>query len=327
LFVLIAAVGFARPQAEAALTRFEYRQYHMGVTVRIVVYAPNQEAAETACTAAFQRFAELDSVMSDYRINSELTLLCNKAGGPPVKVSRDLYVVLERSQEIARRSGGAFDVTAGPIIRLWRNARKTSILPSPAEIAHARRLSGWRKLRLDRRRQTAQLSVPGMRLDLGGIAKGYAGDCAQAVLRKHGIRRAMVEAGGDIVVTAPPPSADGWKVQVANAALPAQRAEPSGPTEPANSPTLSFSNTAISTSGDVFQSTVIGGKRYSHIVDPRTGRALTDRIQVTVVAKNGFTSDPLSTAVSVLGPKKGAAFARKYPGVKQVFVRTAGKLE
>lgn len=298
----IAAASVTGSQ-DSALTRFEYTEYHMGVDVRLVVYAPDRATAERACTAAFERFAELDTIMSDYRADSELMRLCAKAGGPPVPISRDLFVALQRSQEVARRSQGAFDVTCGPLIALWRNARKTHSLPPPEEIAHARTLVGWQKLRVDESRRTAKLLVLGMKLDLGGIGKGYADDCAQQVLKRFGITRALVEAGGDIVVSGPPPGQEGWKIRVANANI---------STSAADAPILYFANTAVSTSGDTEQYVEIDGKRYSHIVDPRTGQPLTNRIQTTIVAKNGLTSDSLSKVVSVLGPKKGMAVVKMY---------------
>src|SRR5579871_596707 len=298
---LLPATGICKEDT-ASLTRFEYTEYHMGNDVRIVVYAPKKALAERACAAAFERFAALDTIMSDYRDDSELMRLCARAGGAPVRVSKDLFRVLQRSQEVAQRSDGAFDITCSPIVRLWRKARKTHQLPSAEEIEHARALVGWRKLRLDPHARTAQLLMPGMQLDLGGIGKGYADDCAQQTLRRYGISRALVQAGGDIVVSGPPPGQAGWKIQVANAS------------KAANAPLLLFSNTAISTSGDDEQFVEIDGKRYSHIVDPRTGQALTDRIAVTIIARDGLTSDGLSTAVSVLGAERGQALVKTYRG-------------
>ncbi|MBM3458135.1 MAG: FAD:protein FMN transferase, partial [Armatimonadetes bacterium] len=183
--------------------RFTYTQYHMGVDARLVVYAPDRSAAERACAAAFARLAALDTIMSDYRRDSELNRLCAQAGGAPVRISPDLFRVFQRAQEVSERSRGAFDITAGPLIRLWRTARKLARLPDAAELDQARRRVGWKNLKLDARRRTAQLLIPGMQLDLGGIAKGDAADAAQQVLRKHGITRALVELGGDIVVSDP----------------------------------------------------------------------------------------------------------------------------
>lgn len=298
----------ATPQADPLL-RFTYTQVHMGIDARLTVYARSKEAAEEACSKAFERIAELDSIMSDYRRDSELNRLADAAGGPPVTVSPDLFKVLQRAEETARRSNGAFDITASPVIRLWRQARKTGELPNPTELEAARSLVGWQKIKLDGRRRTAKLETPGMRLDLGGIAKGYAGDEAQKVLKKHGITRAMVEMGGDIVVSGPPPGAKGWTIRVPNAG------EDRGPVD------LPFSNTAISTSGDTEQFTIIDGVQYSHVVDPRTGQALTNRIQATIVARDGLTSDPLSTVLTILSEEERARLLRHYPRTK-VYIRS-----
>ena len=298
---ILRAAGGSGP--ERSLERFEYKQYHMGVDVRIVVYARNSEAAVTACHAAFERFAELDDVMSDYRATSELMRLCARSGGPPVKVSRDLYKVLDRAIDVARRSDGAFDPTCGPLVALWRTARKTHELPPADEIAKARALVGWRNVRLDPRERTVELLTPGMKLDLGGIGKGFADDCAQVVLKRNGITRALVEAGGDIVVSGPPPGRAGWQIAAPNAGT------------GATPPVLSFANCAVSSSGDTEQFVEIGGKRYSHIVDPRTGMALTNRIGVTVVARDGLTSDGISKPLSILSEDRRRAFMRYYRGV------------
>jgi len=276
-----------------------------------VVYAPDRAAAERACATAFERIAALDSIMSDYRRDSELMRLCARAGGPPVRVSPDLFTVLRRAEEVSRQSDGAFDVTVGPMVALWRQARKSGVLPQPAAIARARRLVGWKKLQLNERARTVRLALPGMRLDLGGIGKGYAGDAAQRVLKEHGVTRALVEMGGDIVVSEPPPGTDGWTIRVPNAG------NDRGPAD------LRLANCAISTSGDTEQFVIIGGRRYSHIIDPRTGIALTNRVQVTLIAPSGLTSDPLTKALSIPGPEARNKLLQAYPGVK-AYVRMLG---
>jgi thiamine biosynthesis lipoprotein len=270
--------------APDALERHEFSQVHMGVRVRIVAYAQSEREALGACTAAFRRFAELDDSMSDWRPASELMRLCARAGGAPVALSEDLWIVLERALALARESGGAFDPTAGACVRLWREARRTGRLPEPAEIDAALAVSGWRAVRLDPERRTVALATPGMQLDLGGIAKGYAVDQALAALRGHGIERALVEAGGEIGALAPPPGERGWRVAL------------DGGT------TFLLANAALSTSGDAEQHFVANGQRFSHVVDPRTGWALRDSLQVTVLARDGLTADGLSTAAGVLGP-------------------------
>jgi thiamine biosynthesis lipoprotein len=279
---------------EPALRRYSFTEQHMGTRFEIILYAPSETAARDAARAAFARIAQLDGIMSDYRPTSELMQLSKKAGGPPVPVSADLFDVLYRSQEISRLSGGAFDVTVGPVVRLWRRARRTRRLPDPAELARARAVVGYDKIRLDAKERTVQLTVSGMLLDLGAIAKGYAVEAALEVLRRYGITRVLIAASGDIVAGDPPPGARGWKVAIA-------------PLEKGGEPSryILLNHAAVSTAGDTEQFVEIDGKRYSHIVDPHTGIGLTRRSSATVMARDGTTSDGLDTAVSVLGAKRG----------------------
>ena len=289
------------------LERFEYVQVHMGVRARLVVYAKDEETAVEACTAAYRRVAELEQICTDYRKSSELMQLCAKAGGPAVAVSDELFYVISKSVEAARNSGGAFDITVGPYVALWREARKTGRMPAREKIEEARELVGHQKIILDPSAQTIRLTTSGMRLDLGGIAKGYAGDCALAVLRSYGIESALFEAGGDIVVSNAPPGRHGWEIEVVN-------------DRPSSKPKLLFmKNAGISTSGDTEQHVVIEGRRYSHVVDPRTGIGLTNRNYVTITAPDGITSDALSTTACVLGPQGTGFVLRKYAGTKAYF--------
>jgi len=294
-------IGTARAQA-TRLHRYQYTQMLMGVQVTITLYAPERSIAERACRSAFDRIAQLEDLMSDYRKDSELMRLCAQAGGPPVRVSEELYFVLKRAQELARRTDGAFDVTVGPFVQLWRRARRTGQFPTQAEIDEARRYVGYEKMVLNDAERTVQLLVPGMRLDLGGIAKGYALDCALRVLNAHGVRHALLEAGGDIVAGLAPPGTAGWRIEVANAS-PERR-------------WVTLALGAISSSGDTEQYMEYQGKRYSHIVHPRTGWGLTTRVAATVIARDGITSDSLATALCVLGKERGMALIRSVPGAR-----------
>jgi thiamine biosynthesis lipoprotein len=304
--LLLPVYGAAGPQS-----RFSFSEPHMGTRFEIVVYAPDEATAKKATKAGFEHIAELDRIMSDYRPASELMQLCKKAGGEPVKVSNDLFYVLSKAQQVAERSDGAFDVTVGPVVRLWRVARKTRRLPDPEKLKVALGLVGYENVKLDPKAQTVQLLKPGMQLDLGGIAKGYAADEALKVLEKHGVKSALVAAGGDIAASAAPPEAKGWTVGIA-------------PLEnPENKPKkyVLLENLAVSTSGDAEQYVEIAGKRYSHIVDPKTGLGLVGRQSVTVVARRGIDSDSLTKVVSVWGPKRGLEFVEKTPGVSAYVVR------
>ncbi len=295
--LLIILVGFWCVNAleEPALKRFTFSEPHMGTLFNIILYAPDEPTAHMAAQKAFARIEELNAILSDYLADSELMKLCKKAGGPPVPVSLDLFKVLEKSQEIARLSDGAFDVSISPVVRLWRKARKTGMMPKADEIKKALDLVDYKKIRLDPKGRTVQLLLMGMLLDVGGIAKGYAADAALKVLRQQGFSRALVAAGGDIAAGDPPPDAGGWKVGIA------PLKNPQGPPRYH----LLLKNKAVSTAGDANQNVVIDGKRYSHIVDPRTGLGLVGPRSVTVVASQGLTADGLDTAVCVMGKERG----------------------
>jgi thiamine biosynthesis lipoprotein len=306
----------AEPTDKAAsLRRFEYAEYHMGSMFRIVLYAPDELAANAASEAAFFRIKALDDMMTDYNPESELMRLCKAPPMHPVRVSPELFDVLHESQEIAKATDGAFDVTVGPMIQLWRTARKTKILPSPEAIAMAKVTTGYRKMRLDPKKQTVTLTVANMRLDLGGIAKGYAANAALKTLAGRGISRAMAAASGDIALGAPPPGKQGWEIGIASIDHPDK-----GYTD-----TAFLSHAGISTSGDTEQHVDIAGKRYSHIVDPKTGLGLEERLGVTIIAPNATLSDSLATAVSVLGVERGLKFLKTRHGTGALIVLVDGE--
>jgi thiamine biosynthesis lipoprotein len=315
--VLALVLTMSAVAADPALSRHAYTERHMGTLFQVILYAPSEAAAREAARAAFRRIAELDGIMSDYKETSELMLLSKKAGGRPVPVSKDLYVVLAKAQEVSRLSDGAFDVTVGPVVRLWRRARRTRKMPDREKLAAALALVGYRNVTLDPKARTVQLAKPGMLLDLGGIAKGYTGDAVLALLKERGITRVLVAAGGDIAVSDAPPGSGGWKIGIAPL------------DNPDKTPTryLHLKNAGVSTSGDFEQHVEIGGKRYSHIVDPRSGIGLVGRSSVTVVASNGITADSLTKVVSVLGPQRGFAIIDKLDGVASYVVRKTEKGE
>ncbi|HEV7226441.1 MAG TPA: FAD:protein FMN transferase, partial [Pirellulales bacterium] len=305
--------------AEPQLGRFEFQQIHMGVPVKLVLYSADQPSANQAADAAFERIRQLDLILSDYKPESELSRLSRTSGaGKPTPVSDDLWRVLWPAQQLAERTQGAFDVTVGPYVRLWRRARRSGEFPTSERLAEARRSVGYRHLKLDERRRTAELLAPEMRLDLGGIAAGYAADEALKTLKERGVERALIDISGDLLAGEAPPGRSGWTIGIA----PATRAD--GP------PTrhMSLRHAALTTSGDAFQHVVIDGKRYSHIVDPRTGIGLTDQSSVTVIAADCITADSLATAVSVMGPKQGLKLIEETPGAAALVMRNIdGEME
>jgi thiamine biosynthesis lipoprotein len=290
----------------------------MGTIFRIVLYAPDAATAEKASRTAFDRIAKLDNALSDYKPESELMRLCQEAGGPPAKVSADLFQVLAAAQKLAVRSDGAFDVTVGPAVRLWRRARRRHELPDPNRLAQALALVGYRNLVLDPKHRTAQLLKPGMILDLGGIAKGYAADEALSVLERNGITSALIAAAGDIACSRPPPGRESWRIQIAAPA-------PSTGSADKSPRYLLLHDAGVSTSGDAEQHLDVGGQRYSHIINPATGMALTGRRSVTVVAPRGMTADSYAVAVSVLGPKRGLELVDSTDGMSALIVEASGQ--
>ena len=303
--VALLMIGTGRVSAAEQLERYEFLQIQMGVPFRITLYAGNDAAANKAARAAYARIKQLNGVLSDYDPDSELMRLCRSSGpGKPVKVGRDLERVVSASIRLSAKTGGAFDVTIGPVVRLWRIARRKKQMPAPAELSTALDQVGYRHVRLDAKRHTIELQHEGMRLDLGGIAKGFAGDEALKVLKAHGITRALINGSGDIVAGDPPPGKNGWIIEVG-----AVTQKPTGgtPSEPQTTKPLRLmlANAAVATSGDAYQNVKIDGKRYSHIINPKTGLGLTQSSSVTVIAENGMAADSLASAVSVLGPKRG----------------------
>jgi thiamine biosynthesis lipoprotein len=279
-----------------AAAPFEYRAIRMGTEMRIRVHASDEPEAAAAAALAFHRVAELDSLLSDYRTDSEVEAVAAAAGRAPVRISRELADVLAAALRLARETDGAFDPTVGPMTVLWREARRTGERPDSVALAAARDLVAWRDVELDTVRRSLRLSRPGMRLDLGGIAKGYAADAALRVMRGHGFTRVLVVFGGEIVAGDAPPGQAGWTVR----------------SEVRPDSSFVLLNNALSASGDAEQFILIDGQRYSHVIDPGTGRGLSTNETATVLAPDGMTADALATAVTLLADDRRAGFVARH---------------
>ncbi|MEK7867111.1 MAG: FAD:protein FMN transferase [Planctomycetota bacterium] len=244
----------------------------MGTSARVIVYSATPDDAERASRAAYAEVAAVDAAMSDWSETSELSRL-NREG--VLVVSPPLFEVIDAAVRFARLTDGAFDPTVGPVTALWRRGEA----PSPTDLEEARRLVDWRRVSGDPATRRVVLR-PGTRIDLGGIAKGYA---AERALRAIGDMPAMVELGGDLALGAPPPGGDGWRIALVDGRA------------------LTVSRCHVSTSGDMERHLDADGVRYSHIVDPATGIGLVGSPVVLVLACEGMTADVLSTAASVGG--------------------------
>jgi thiamine biosynthesis lipoprotein len=287
------------------LQKFVFEKPEMGLPFRISLYAKSEAAAKNAADVAFARVQELNAIFSDYEDDSELSRLSRSSGsGKKVPVSAPLWTVLERAQQLAEQSNGAFDVTCGPLTSVWRRARRKFELPPPDLVTEMRARCGWQKLRLSAENKTAELMVPQMRVDLGSLAKGYAVDAALQVLRDQGYPIALVAGGGDMAAGTAPPGKKGWRIEVAPLDSEGGAAKPPAVI-------VEIANCGLATSGDLFQRLEINGKRYSHILDMRTGQPLTDHALVTAIGSDCFTAS-LSTCLGILGPAEGAKLAKKW---------------
>ena len=286
--------------------RFVFERPLMATRFAITCHGEDESAARKAADEAFAAGEEVNRIASDYSPESELMRLPT---GRATGVSPVFAGLLTASFHLAETSGGTFDPTLGRLTKLWRESRRARQLPAPGDLAKAREASGWMHATWDATTSTILLEKPGMQLDLGGIAKGYAADRMLAIMVKAGFPRTCIAAGGDLRLGDPPPGKTAWRVGL-------QTFDENKPEE-----VVELANCAVSTSGDLHQFAEIDGKRYSHILDPTTGLGLTERIAVSIIASDATTSDALATAACVAGPKKAEAIALK-AGATKVIVRT-----
>lgn len=311
-WTLLAALGSCHSRGPE-LQRFEFREAHMGTEFSILLYAVDPASAEAASEAAFDRIEALDAALSDYDRESELSRVGQASDLGPLdtkhSISHDLYRVVSTARSWSLQTGGAFDPTVGPLTRLWRRARRQDELPGADRIRFARSLTGISNyLLLPPQGETPpriQWNARGMRLDLGGIAKGYAIDEAMGVLLDHGIDRALVNGGGDLLAHRAPPGQVGWRVSVEDPGAAGRGAFG-----------LLLEHRAVATSGDSQRGFVLHGTRYSHILDPRTGWALEHHQGATVVAPTAMTADALASALCVLTPEEGIELVAGLDGVE-----------
>lgn len=298
------------------LQRYEFSAPKMGTTFRLVCYAKEKSVAEKASRAAFERIDELNLIFSDYQENSEVSRLSRTAGtNRKVPLSPELWEVLRFSKKLSRKSKGAFDVTVGPLSKLWRRAFRQMAFPKMNSIQEALARVGHQRIKLYRKRHRARLLTSGMQLDLGGIAKGYTVDAVYRVLQAHGIERALVDGGGDIYAGDPPPGQSGWEIRLfssdsENAQVPEQK--------------IVLANRAIASSGSTYKYLEWEGVRYSHIIDPRTGLGITETDIINVSAENCMKADAFASALSVLNDLERIRLLARFPDI--ALLTTAWKM-
>jgi FAD:protein FMN transferase len=308
----LAALLLASPLAASATT-IKNGRAKMGSPFEITVVAADEATAWRAVEAGWAEIDRIEELISSWRETSETSAINRAAGGEPVHVSRELYDLVARSIKVSRLTGGAFDVTFGAVGRLWDLKADPPRLPDPAAIAAALELVDYRAIELDADAPSVHLAKPGMLLGWGAIGKGYAANRAVGVLRSAGALGGLVNAGGDIVAFGRQEDGSPWRIAIAHPLRPQQVFA-----------FLEVENQAVVTSGDYERYVEIGGVRYAHIIDPRTGWPVRGVRSVTVVCPDGELADALATATFVMGVTDGLALIDRLNGVEAMVVDDEG---
>lgn len=324
--LMLAALLWSSCGSAPRLQRFERSWPQMGTEFRVVLFCADARQAGAALDAAQARVAALNAKLSDYDADSELSSLSRQSQSAPMSaalpVSLDLWRVLEHGQQVADRSAGAFDMTLGPYVQLWRRSVRQEELPRPRHLMAAKAAVGWRAMLLEEETRSVRLTLPNMRLDLGGIAKGYALDEVMMVLRKHGITRALVDGGGDLLLGDAPPGRAGWRIAFDTSAAGESLAVAHSLQQAAEMEAFLdrdiavLSNLAVATSGGSERFVEIDGQRYSHLIDPSTGLGLQEPCIVTIFAEGAMSADAWASAACVLGPDRALALIESLPQVE-----------
>lgn len=272
----------------------------MGTQWHIALYAEDASSANAGLEQAWAEIREIDKQLSHYQSDSELNQFCREAPHQDyIQVGEHLAEVLHAAADVSQKSAGYFDVTIAPVANLWRRARAKHALPKPEQLAEAREKVHWQYVQFGKQPRQVRITKPGVKIDLGGIAKGYAVDRAIAVLQTAGIRTALVNGGGDLRAIGTTPESQGWPVEI------------SGIRPSDSRRTLTLHNAALATSGDAWQYLEVDGKRYSHLIDPHTGIGSTRRMSVSVHAPTCMQADALASALSVMPVEEGLALAKR----------------
>lgn len=312
----ITLFGMGCGQKPTAMQEVSGEKFIMDTLIQITVLCEDQDKGQKALEAAFGAFERIQSLTDRFQKNGQTTSASNdvvqineNAGIQPVPASPDTINMLERSYYFAGLTGGAFDVTIGPVMDLWGFGKNEQHVPADGEINKALSLVDYKKVQVDRNPMTVFLTKPEMSLDLGGVAKGYATDEAVKALREAGIQHAIINAGGNVYALGDKPDGSPWRVGVQ---------DPRG--DKGIIAILFLKDKAAVTSGDYQRYFEQDGVRYHHIIDPSTGKQARDVMQTTVVADSAADADILSTALFVLGAQNGMRFVQELPAAGAVFI-------
>ena len=307
--LLLPAIFSCGPKENELLRR---TQFIMGTLVEITVREPDQEKAQLAISLAFDEMRRLEKLMSTHLVDSEISRLNAIAGGKSsLPVSPEVLEVILRGIHWGNESGGALDISIGPASNLWRFDDENPSIPDSQRLAQAVRLVNFREIEINK--SNVRLKQPGMSLQLGAIAKGYAVDKAMAVLQNNGIRHTLINAGGDLKVMGQRKDGQPWSIGLQHPRQPEKLIA-----------SFALADSAVATSGDYQKYFMKENTRYHHILDPANGMPAKGVISATIVAKTVMDADALATAIFVLGPKKGMALVDSLDGVEGMMVTASG---
>jgi len=312
--ILIGCALFLQPDCSLALT-LEREKTLMGTSVQIILAGPDRKVLEEAMDAGFSTISNVEKSMSFFEADSEIAEINRCAGLRPVRVSPDLFGLIQEALSFSELSGGCFDITVGALAALWNFRLEDFRVPPEAQVKSRLNLVGFRKVHLEPKGLTVFLETQGMLISLGGIAKGYAVDKAVSNIRSLGVADGIVSAGGDLMAFGRKGDRELWNVGVKN---------PRDETKLVC--VLPVSNAAVATSGDYERFRIVEGVRYHHILDPRSGYPGRGCMSATVVARNALAADALATAVFVMGPEDGIEFLERLPDTEGVVIDGQGRV-
>jgi thiamine biosynthesis lipoprotein len=319
ILALLTATASAQPSPDH---KFSRGGAVMGTNVNVTFWSDDEAKAAKAFADAMKELERLDKLMSHWVADSDVSKVNAAAGTEWVVVSAETFAVIERALDVSKKSNGLFDITVGALSGLWKfdMQNKDGSIPTDAQIKAARPLVGWKSVLLDKKKKAVKLKKKGMAINLGGIAKGYAVDRAVKILHDANLADFIVQVGGDLYVSGKK-DADSWVVGIRD-----PRGKTSTPTGPEMFAMAPVEDRSFSTSGDYERTVVKDGKRYHHIIDPRTGKPATASRSVTVMAKDAFTADAWSKVLFIMGPKLAMPLVEKMPDFDAVFVDADNKV-
>jgi thiamine biosynthesis lipoprotein len=307
--LLIVALSLPFNGEARETVRYEDSRVSMACVYSIVVYGHDQMPFRQILDAAFDEVDRLDRMMSHYKTDSPLSRINREAAGRAVEVEPELFDFLTECLRYSRESDGAFDITVGPLMKAWGFFRGEGRLPTEAELSAVRSRIGYQHVVLNPKERTTFFDRAGVELDLGGIAKGYAVDRAIAVLKRHGITRALVSAGGStIYALGSPPNSQGWEVKIQD---PLDQKKIAA--------TVRLKDQSLSVSGSYEKFFEVDGVRYSHVMDPRTGRPVQGILSVAVITDTGTAGDALDNVFYVMGVERIREYLKKFPASEVIF--------